>query len=188
MIRSRFIQMKNYVLGLLLFAFVSCTHGTDKTAGAAADSTDHAAVAGTAGVELAKPVEQDIYDGYIKLKNALVAGESGAAGNAAKELVVSLKAREGCENTAVIAGRIAAARDIAAQRKDFTALSSDLIALFKHAELKKGEIFVQHCPMANNGDGGDWLASEKSIRNPYYGDEMLECGAVVEEIKTAKGL
>jgi hypothetical protein len=37
--------------------------------------------------------------------------------------------------------------------------------------------------MANKGDGGDWLSTEKEIRNPYYGDEMLECGRVAEEIK-----
>jgi Cu(I)/Ag(I) efflux system membrane fusion protein len=38
--------------------------------------------------------------------------------------------------------------------------------------------------MANKGDGGDWLSSVKKIQNPYYGDEMMECGSVVEEIKT----
>jgi Cu(I)/Ag(I) efflux system membrane fusion protein len=64
-------------------------------------------------------------------------------------------------------------------------LSTDVIALFKHADLKKGSIYVQHCPMANNGDGGDWLATENKIQNPYYGDEMMECGRVLEEIKPA---
>ena len=58
--------------------------------------------------------------------------------------------------------------------------------MFKHASIEKGAIFVEHCPMANNGEGGDWLASEKKINNPYYGKEMLECGSVVEEIKAAK--
>ena len=66
----------------------------------------------------------------------------------------------------------------------FTALNTDLIALFKNVELTAGTIFVQHCPMANKGDGGDWLSSVKKIQNPYYGDEMMECGSVVEEIKT----
>jgi hypothetical protein len=37
--------------------------------------------------------------------------------------------------------------------------------------------------MANDGNGGYWLSSEPQIKNPYYGDEMLECGEVKEEIK-----
>lgn len=124
-----------------------------------------------------------IYADYIALKNALVATKVDDAKVAAKKLAISLKGYPGCENTAVTAGKIEAAKDIAAQRTAFTSLSADVIALFKHASLTKGTIYVQHCPMANNGDGGDWLASEKKIQNPYYGSEMMECGAVLEEIK-----
>lgn len=87
-------------------------------------------------------------------------------------------------NTAIIANKIENSTDIAVQRKEFTALSNDVIALFKHADLKSGTIFVQHCPMANKGEGGDWLSSAQKIQNPYYGSEMMECGAVIEEIKT----
>ncbi|WP_449440520.1 DUF3347 domain-containing protein [Pedobacter steynii] len=108
------------------------------------------------------------------------------AQKAATQLKSSLTNFPGCENTAVIAEKIASAKDIANQRKEFTYLSSDVIAMFKHADLKKGSIYVQHCPMANNGDGGDWLASEKQIQNPYYGDAMMDCGAVLEEIKASK--
>jgi hypothetical protein len=49
--------------------------------------------------------------------------------------------------------------------------------------LQRVMIYVQHCPMANNGDGGDWLSAENKIQNPYYGSEMMECGAVIAEIK-----
>lgn len=86
----------------------------------------------------------------------------------------------------MIAEKIAGTEDIKIQRKEFTALSSDVIALFKHADITQGSIYVQHCPMANNGDGGDWLSSEKKISNPYYGKEMLTCGAVLEVIKAKK--
>jgi hypothetical protein len=183
--------MKNYILGLFLLAMVSCTGNNSGNAGTAADSlaADTSKTLATAsGAELSDPVEQAIFDGYIALKNALVAAKLEDAKKVADDLSKSLKAREGCENTALIADRISAAKDIAAQRKEFTALSSDVIALFKHADLKKGVIYVQHCPMANEGNGGDWLSSEQKIQNPYYGDEMMECGAVVEEIKTPKVL
>jgi Cu(I)/Ag(I) efflux system membrane fusion protein len=185
--------MKNYILGLVLLTLFSCTNNntgnTDATADSSiADSTAVKTADASSETELSKPVEQAIYDGYIALKNALVAANFVNAKKLAADLSKSLKAREGCENTALIADKISSAKDIAAQRKEFTALSSDVIALFRHADLKKGVIYVQHCPMANGGNGGDWLANEQKIQNPYYGDEMMECGAVVEEIKTAKAL
>jgi hypothetical protein len=52
----------------------------------------------------------------------------------------------------------------------------------KHTKIDSGSIFVQYCPMANDGDGGYWMASSNEIRNPYYGDEMLNCGEVKEEL------
>jgi hypothetical protein len=58
-----------------------------------------------------------------------------------------------------------------------------LITLFKKAEITSGSMFVQYCPMANEGEGGYWLSSETEIRNPYYGDEMLNCGEVKETIE-----
>ncbi len=124
-----------------------------------------------------------IYADYIALKNALVATKTDDVKAAAKKLSVSLKGYAGCENTALTADKIETAGNITAQRSSFTSLSTDVIALFKHASINKGTIYIQHCPMANNGEGGDWLASEKKIQNPYYGSEMMECGAVLQEIK-----
>lgn len=125
-----------------------------------------------------------IYISYIALKDALVESDSVNAQEKASVLHQNLKGFEGCESTAVGAEKISKNNNLVAQRKVFTSISSDLVALFKHAELSEGTIFVQHCPMANKGDGGDWLSSEKDIKNPYYGDEMLNCGSVVEEIKS----
>lgn len=125
----------------------------------------------------------DIFNQYEGLKNALVKSDSSEAQKAALKLQESLSLYEGCESTASIAKKISETNNIVIQRKDFTTLSMDLIAFIKSGEIEKGTIYVQHCPMANKGDGGDWLSTEKDIKNPYYGDEMLECGRVVEEIK-----
>ena len=32
--------------------------------------------------------------------------------------------------------------------------------------------------MAFDNEGADWIASEKQIRNPYFGDKMMKCGSV----------
>ena len=48
--------------------------------------------------------------------------------------------------------------------------------------MTKDTFYVQHCPMANDNNGADWLSKEKEIKNPYYGDKMLKCGMVSETI------
>ena len=173
--------MRNY-FGILVILITLACNNTEKKSAELKDSTSS---------EASKPVavsfENDklskIYSSYISLKDALVAAKPEEAKSSAKSLSAELKNFSGCENTSIIADKIENGKDLLAQRKEFTQLSSDVIALFKHADLTKGTIYVQHCPMANNGDGGDWLASEKKVLNPYYGDEMLNCGAVIEEIK-----
>jgi len=179
--------MKKYLAVGVLFMALSCTNTGKKNTEASTDTASvKKAVTTTAVVELTDSKVQNIYNGYIYLKDALVESKFEDAQKAATQLKGVLASFPGCENTAVIAEKIAAAKDIAVQRKEFTYLSSDVIAMFKHADLKKGSIYVQHCPMANNGDGGDWLASEKQIQNPYYGEEMMDCGRVLEEIKSSK--
>ena len=173
--------MKNY-LGLLALLLVVACNNTEQQSAESKDSLTVATVKATS-VDFKDKKLQPIYAAYLALKDALVAAKVADAQAAAKTLAVELKTYTGCENTSIIAGKIETAKDLVTQRKEFTGLSSDLVALFKHAALSSGAIFVQHCPMANNGEGGDWLASEKKIQNPYYGDEMMECGAVVEEIK-----
>jgi len=175
--------MNKYIGIVLLFALFSCNNATEDTR---QTSDSNAVKVDTTAINVAlndAPV-QEIYNHYIILKDALVASKFEDARPAAGQLAKKLAAYAGCENTALIANKIESAKNLADQRKEFTFLSSDIIALFKHADLKAGTIYVQRCPMANNGDGGEWLASEKQIQNPYYGDEMMECGAVLEEIHT----
>ncbi|MBB2148373.1 DUF3347 domain-containing protein [Pedobacter gandavensis] len=182
--------MKRYFAVAAIMIATSCTSNTNQKVALSATADSTAATvadpATPASVKLKDANVQSIYNGYLTLKDALVNSKFEDAKKAAAELKVNLAAEKGCESTAVTAEKMATAKDIAAQRKDFTALSADLIALFKHAAVETGTIYVQHCPMANKGDGGDWLSSEKKIQNPYYGDEMMECGRVVEEIKAAK--
>lgn len=125
-----------------------------------------------------------IYADYLTLKDALVATNFDEATKAAQKLNQTLKSSD--QSLQDDAAKIAEAKAIDAQRKVFTTLSNQLIALFKKSELKTGKVFVQHCPMANEGEGGDWLSSEDKIQNPYYGSEMMECGAVIEEINSTK--
>jgi len=172
--------MKKYIGIAILMALIACNGAAKKKTAAEQGTVKTDAVN---DVQLADPRVASIYKGYISLKSSLVGSNAVAAKQTAQDLSTALKGFEGCENTALIADKIAGTEDIKIQRKEFTALSSDVIALFKHADLKKGNIYIQHCPMANNGDGGDWLSSERIVRNPYYGASMMGCGGVVDVIK-----
>lgn len=44
-------------------------------------------------------------------------------------------------------------------------------------------IYLEFCPMANQDKGGYWLSFEEEIRNPYFGDRMLQCGEVVRKLE-----
>ncbi|RYY36327.1 MAG: DUF3347 domain-containing protein [Sphingobacteriaceae bacterium] len=119
---------------------------------------------------------------YIALKNELVKSDAEAGKKAAATLEDELIAVKGCAEAASMARAIAASGDIDEQRKAFLTLSKDIIPLAKG--IKTGDtMYVTHCPMANDGKGGDWLSEVKEIKNPYFGDTMLECGAVKEVLK-----
>jgi hypothetical protein len=169
------------ILGIAILVTVMACNQAEKKAEKKSDTLVNES-ATVSSLKLKDEKLSEIFNAYIVLKNALVKSDLELAKKSAGALHQTLVGFKGCESTAHLAKTIADDTSLANQRKDFTAVSTDLITLFKTAELSDGTIYVQHCPMANKGDGGDWLSAEKEIRNPYYGDEMLECGRVVEEI------
>jgi len=133
---------------------------------------------------------------YLTVKDALVATDSLAARQAAGSFLQSLERVDGLlleeaafqyweehsEKLRSHARRLAEAERVAAQRERFDTLSQLMIqALEAFGPAHKG-IFVQHCPMAFDNTGADWLAQEAEIRNPYFGDQMLTCGTVRREL------
>ncbi|GLU43691.1 efflux RND transporter periplasmic adaptor subunit [Allomuricauda sp. NBRC 101325] len=77
---------------------------------------------------------------------------------------------------------LASKKDLAGQREDFVLLSQNMIQIGQQMPGLDAKLYVQHCPMANNDKGANWLSLEEEIRNPYYGDAMLTCGSVVQTI------
>jgi Cu(I)/Ag(I) efflux system membrane fusion protein len=69
------------------------------------------------------------------------------------------------------------ANDLGASRNAFPVLSDDMAAAVEAFGANE-KLYKQYCPMANNSQGAIWLSSSQEIRNPYYGDAMLECGEV----------
>jgi hypothetical protein len=178
------MKMKHVISGLIVaISFTACNQSAKTNATESADST---AVGLSSPADLKDENTQKVYNTYLKLKDVLVASDSSGAREAGKELAAALAEIKGCENTSDLAAKISTSDDLATQRGHFTALSSDIVDLMKHTDVNSGTLFVQYCPMANEGNGGYWLAAEKEVRNPYYGDEMLNCGEVKETIEAGK--
>lgn len=129
---------------------------------------------------------------YIDLKDALVATDPKAAAEAAGRLAgqtdeVDMQLLEGdahlywMEQMRAIkahASNIAGSNDVEEQREQFDFLSAVLIKTVEAFGAGSEDLYVQHCPMAFDDEGADWIALEEEVRNPYFGDRMLKCGTV----------
>ena len=122
------------------------------------------------------------YEHYIHLKDALVTSKSDEAKNAAKELQMSLAAVGDGKKASDEAANVIKGSTLAEQRKAFLELSNEMILLVQGGKLSMGAIYKEYCPMYGSS-GGYWLSNEKQIKNPYFGDAMLNCGSVKETIQ-----
>lgn len=178
-------QLKTSILSAGLFSFmviVACSSGNNKAE--TADANDQKEVSASETAELTFKDEKigRIYSDYITLKDALVESNDKDASVAAGALQVSLNDASQA-SAADLAGKMASASTLASQRESFNALSEEIEKILKGSDIVQGTVYKQYCPMANGDKGGYWLANEAAIRNPYYGDEMMTCGSVKEEIK-----
>lgn len=176
------IKLKFLLSGLVLTCLFAACNQSDNSA--KSPQKDSVATISSVAPQIKDKPTNVVYIHYIHLKDALVASNISDAQAAAKELSAALAKIDGCENTSMLAAKISNTSDIKVQRFNFTALSSDIIAMLKNTEMTSGQMYVQYCPMANDGDGGYWLSSEKEIKNPYYGDEMMNCGEIKDTIRT----
>ena len=137
-----------------------------------------------------------VLNAYIQLKDALVKSDGTNSTSASKTLLTAIQEVNMSElNTETHtqwlkvvndlkddAEHISETKEITHQRDHFMSLSKNLYAVIK---VSKSEmpIYYQFCPMANKGKGANWLSLENKIKNPYYGNQMLTCGKVVETIQ-----
>lgn len=139
---------------------------------------------------------QHIYEQYLQLKDALVSEKGDATLSHAKDISQLISAFDDTtisadqkqaydQHSAAIrqlAARISNETNIEKQRAAFASLSDHVFELVKtFGNLRP--VYQEHCPMAFDGKGASWLSDKPVIRNPYYGDKMLECGEVITIVK-----
>jgi len=123
---------------------------------------------------------------YFSLKNAFVASDVEKAKALSYKMlqeVESLKIDNlGAMETSHISKiksmleAISENDNIENQRDHFIVLSENMIAFTSNMNVLDKAIYLQHCPMANNNKGADWLSLSENVENPYYGESMLTCG------------
>lgn len=136
-----------------------------------------------------------VFDSYFAIKDALVKSDENTASSKAKELLSAIndvkmetiKMDVHMAWMKVIASlkedaeHIADTKNASHQRDNFATLSKSLYEVIKISK-QETPTYYQFCPMANDGNGANWLSKEKAIKNPYYGSQMLSCGKTVETI------
>jgi len=140
-----------------------------------------------------------LIDSYLHLKDALVNDDYESSMRYAKQVskdvdgismnlftgdAYQIWMEEGAPLLDLIK-QVANAEDIEKARKPFKPFSAHLINLALAFQPVDKPLYVQHCPMADDFKGADWLSTEDNVMNPYYGASMLTCGEVKDTIKPA---
>jgi hypothetical protein len=133
---------------------------------------------------------------YLDIKNALAADNGKAANDAAKQFTAALKGIQSDQMDAkqkeawqkygeklrYDGDHISESTEIAHQREHFGSLSANLYAMLKAFKDNGVTLYQQYCPMEKKS----WLSELSTIKNPYLGKKMLDCGVTKETLKAAK--
>lgn len=135
-----------------------------------------------------------IIENYLQVKEALVNDNQGKAASAGGKLAAAFEAFdvEGTESgqqqemidiieDAQEHAEHITESDIDHQREHFEILSKDVKDMLAITGTDRN-LYQQYCPMYNKNKGAFWLSESEEVRNPYYGQKMLKCGEVQEEI------
>jgi len=152
------------------------------------EMNDHSTMTENQGTNQLKPV----FDNYFLLKDALVKTDSKTASAKSKDLLTAITAvkmetlkmdvhmawMKVYKDLTADAKNISETQDIKKQRELFKSLSKNTYELIKVSKFTE-PVYYQYCPMQD----ANWLSKENTVKNPYYGSQMLSCGKTVETIK-----
>lgn len=179
--------IKSTIPAIATIILVSCGNNNTESKDSKKDTTSHDHSSNDTKASGKVAIKDDrlnaVYQHYVHLTTALINGDAAEAKIASNAIEAGMKEIPAGETIAANAAKITAASDIEAQRTAYATLSNDFVALVKKSGVTGGELYVDYCPMALNDKGAYWLSANKEIRNPYFGEKMMNCGEVKETIK-----
>lgn len=134
---------------------------------------------------------------YLKIKDSFVASNTKSASLESKNFLAALKKVDmnllqgeahinWMEKLTVMQQASTAIQnenDLEKQRVLFSDLTNALYASFKMYTVNNLHVYYQYCPMAFDNKGAYWISREEEISNPYFGEQMLRCGEIKENLK-----
>lgn len=182
--------MKTIVPLITVVTLVACGNNGAENQDSKTDSTSHknhdqdmSGVGATEKVAVKDDKLNAVYQHYVHLTTALINEDAAEAKIASNAIEAGAKEMEGGQKIAINAAKITSASGIEAQRTAYATLSNDFIDLVKKSGLSSGQLYVDYCPMALNDKGAFWISANKEIRNPYFGEKMMNCGEIKDSIK-----
>lgn len=122
---------------------------------------------------------------YFALQSALANDDLDAAKTALKSMMA--KTGHSGELPELIHTMLAAKDLNAIRRPAFEILSNAFIAAAKeNPSIVSNDLYLISCPMVYDDRGAAWLQTNGEVMNPYFGDEMLMCGEVLEKLSEQK--
>ena len=115
---------------------------------------------------------------YMDIKDALVSDNPEKAGMAASKMMDMVE----MDNMKNALKTISGSDDLKEQRMAFSELSKQMYNMAQSGDMSE-TMYWNHCPMAMNGEGANWLSMNEKISNPYMGQKMPGCGSVQETLK-----
>lgn len=86
------------------------------------------------------------------------------------------------QGIATEADAIAGTSDWTKKYRSLQTISDQFFDMLRTVQYKGGKVYQQHCPMAFDNTGANWLSQQPAIRNPYFGNDMLECGETRDSV------
>jgi hypothetical protein len=120
---------------------------------------------------------------YFTIKNALIDGNREAASKTSFGALTQMPKSDDEVLKSISANfkLIGESSDLAKQREYFYPLSELIYSVSIKQKPDTATLFKQYCPMAFDDKGAWWISDEREVVNPYFGEEMLNCGIVQEE-------
>ncbi|MCB0726590.1 MAG: DUF3347 domain-containing protein [Ignavibacteriae bacterium] len=139
---------------------------------------------------------QKVLEAYLEIKDALVASDVPAADVNAKKMADNIAGvstsgmkeagLKAWENHSDLYNKklqeMIHIDGLENKRSYFSHISEIMYCTIKSFGLKSGTTYVVYCPMAFDRKGAYWLSKDKEIMNPYFGEKMLKCGEIKEEL------
>ncbi len=188
--------MKPFLFTILsVFALANCGSDASTANDVETAGTDVTAAAETALPDAVTQPWNAATASYLELKDALVTSDYEAAKQSAAALAMAIGQADmgamgethdtwmaATPDVRSAAQAVVDAGSIEDARVAFSKLTPPMVAAIKQLGDGGQDLFVQHCPMIFDNAGADWVSNEREVRNPYYGDAMLKCGKVTEEL------